>query len=116
MRLKSSIWVSAYLRRCQTAGASVAVVRRGDNDAGAIYICINRLDGRVEIYAPAPAGLATATRDRSWIRCFQNAVSEEETSRYLGRQIEFDRDLWIVEVEDRLGRHFLEDADIEELR
>jgi hypothetical protein len=116
MRLKSSIWVSAYLRRCQTAGASVVVVRRGDNDAGAIYICVNSLDGRVEIYGPAPAGLMTATRDRSWIRCFQNAVSEEETSRYLGRQIEFDPDLWIVEVEDRSGRHFLEEADIEELR
>ena len=57
MRIKSEIWVKAYLRRCQVQGLSAVVVRRGDEHAGAIYICVNRLDGTVKLYGPAPAGL-----------------------------------------------------------
>ena len=57
MRIKSEIWVKAYLRRCQVQGLSAVVVRRGDEHAGAIYICLNRLDGTVKLYGPAPADL-----------------------------------------------------------
>ena len=31
MRLKSEIWVTAYLRRCQGEGVPVVIVQRGDN-------------------------------------------------------------------------------------
>ena len=54
MRLKSGIWVAAYIRRCQVAGAFVAVRRRGADEAGAIFIKLNRLDGTAEVYGPAP--------------------------------------------------------------
>ena len=47
MRVKSEIWVRAYLRRCQAEGVPVVIVRRGDEAAGAIFICIDRLDGTV---------------------------------------------------------------------
>ena len=57
MRIKSEIWVRAYLRRCQAEGVPVVIVRRGDEAAGAIFICIDRLDGTVLLYGPAPAGL-----------------------------------------------------------
>jgi hypothetical protein len=36
-------------------------------------------------------------------------IPEAEAESYLARQIEFDADIWIVSVEDRQGRHFLED-------
>ena len=42
MRLKSEIWVKAYLRRCAVAGASGVVARHGDDDAGAIFIKVVR--------------------------------------------------------------------------
>ena len=57
MRIKSEIWVKAYLRSCQGRGVAAVVVRRGDESAGAIYICVNRLDRTVSLYGPAPAGL-----------------------------------------------------------
>src|ERR1700710_1208875 len=38
MRLKSSIWVAAYLRRCQTEGVFGAVRRRGAEEAGAGFV------------------------------------------------------------------------------
>ena len=44
MRLKSEIWVKAYLRRCTVNGASGVVARHGDDDAGAIFIKIVRQD------------------------------------------------------------------------
>ena len=54
MRLKSGIWVAAYLRRCNVEGVFAAVRRRGAEEAGAIFIKINRLDGTGILYGPAP--------------------------------------------------------------
>jgi hypothetical protein len=111
MRIKSEIWVRAYLRRCQSEGIPVVIVRRGDEAAGAIFICVDRLDGTVSLYGPAPAGLMDSDTERRWVKCFESrAVSTVEADRYLARQREFDPDLWIIEIEDRAGRHFLGDA------
>jgi hypothetical protein len=110
MRLKSELWVKAYLRRCQHEGASAVLVRRGDTDAGSIFIKVSRLDGTASLFGPAPAGLAQAREDRQWQRCLEHQpIPEAEAESYLARQIEFDADIWIVSVEDRQGRHFLED-------
>ena len=110
MRLKSEIWVKAYLRRCQHEGAAAVLVRRGDTDAGAIYIKVSRLDGTAALFGPAPAGLEGAREDRCWQSCLdRQPTTETEADAYLERQIDFDPDLWIVSVEDRQGRHFLED-------
>lgn len=110
MRLKSEIWVKAYLRRCQHDGAAAVLVRRGDSDAGAIYIKVSRLDGTAALYGPAPAGLHEAREDRRWQPCLGHvSAPESEADSYLARQVEFDPDIWIVAVEDRQGRHFLDD-------
>src|SRR5262245_37827519 len=115
MRLKSEIWVKAYLRRCQVHGVAAVVVRRGDDDAGAIYVCINRLDRTVTLYGPAPAGLEGGDTERRWVKCLPAGfIAEEEATSYLARQIKFDGDIWIVEIEDKAGRHFLGDAVAEE--
>ena len=109
MRLKSDIWVKAYVRRCSVDGAHAVVVRHGDDDAGAIFIKINRLDGQASLFGPAPAGFDAGDRERLWITCFPAAfVPEPEVDAYLGREARFDSDLWVIEVEDRSGRNFLE--------
>lgn len=110
MRLKTEIWIKAYVRRCHVAGVFAGVVRHGDDDAGAIFIKINRLDGTAALYGPAPMGLETDGQDRSFSAHIDRAnASERDVDGYLARQVEFDSDLWIVEVEDRAGRHFLDD-------
>ena len=110
MRLKSEIWVKAYIRRCAVAGAAAVVVKHGDDDAGAIYIRISRLDGQAALFGPAPAGLSGTDFDRQWVSLMgEEFVSEAEVHNYLEREARFDSDLWIVEVEDRQGRHFLGD-------
>jgi hypothetical protein len=107
MRVRTEIWVRAYLRRCQAEGVPVYVGRRGDEAAGAVFICVNRLDGTVVLYGPAPAGLAGTETERRWVSLFGGSVADVQV--YLARQWDFDPDVWVLELEDRAGRHFLGD-------
>ena len=110
MRLKSEIWAKAYIRRCAANGAHAVVVRHGDDDAGAIYIKVAHLDGHATVFGPAPAGREDADFDRRWVACLKGkTVTEHDASHYLERETRIDSDLWIIEVEDRQGRHFLND-------
>jgi hypothetical protein len=113
MRLKSGIWVSAYLRRCQVEGAFAAVRRRGAEEAGAVFVKINRLDGTADLFGPAPQ---TAFDDvhpaeRAFSPCLAGQpATEADIETYLAREVRFDPDVWIVEVEDRAGRNFLDNV------
>jgi hypothetical protein len=111
MRLKSKIWVSAYLRRCFVEGVFGAVRRSGAEEAGAIFIKVSRLDGTADLYGPAPQAVFDSTQpfERAFSPCLKTLpASEAEIEAYLVRQIRYDPDLWIVEIEDRAGRHFLD--------
>jgi hypothetical protein len=113
MRLKSAIWVAAYVRRCHVEGAFAAVRRRGAEDAGAIFIKLNLLDGTAELFGPAPQAVfgETGPADRAFMRCFgDKPVPEDKIDERLVREVRFDSDVWIIEVENRDGRHFLDDV------
>lgn len=110
MRLKSAIWVAAYVRRCHMEGAFAVVRRRGAEEAGAIFIVANRLDGTADLYGPAPQTAFEDARpsDRAFSAVLkQSPASEADVNARLAREIGFDPDIWIVEVEDKAGRHFL---------
>lgn len=111
MRLKSAIWVSAYIRRLGIEGIPAVVVRRGAEEAGAIFVKINRLDGTADVYAPAPQTAFDEDRPsgRIWTRATGGEPADDaKAEEYLARQFRFDSDIWVVEVEDRTGRHFLD--------
>jgi hypothetical protein len=111
MRLKSAIWVAAYIRRCHIEGAFAVVRRRGAEEAGAIFIKVSRLDGTAELFAPAPQSAFDDANpaDRAFARSSgAEPVPEDKIEARLAREIRFDPDAWIIEVEDRAGRHFLE--------
>ncbi len=109
MRLKSEIWVKAYVRRSASGGRQAYIVRHGDDDAGAIYIRINRLDGTSLLFGPAPASLSGLETDRRWVGHFKGEMRPDaEVDLYLEREARTDPDLWIVEVEARDGAHGLE--------
>src|SRR3981081_384352 len=111
MRLKSSIWVAAYIRRCQVEGLFAAVRRHGADEAGAIFVKINRLDGTADLYGPAPQAAPDETppADRAVSPGPQvQPAPESDVEDFLGREMRFDPDVWIVETEDRAGRHFLD--------
>ena len=110
MRLKSAIWVAAYVRRCHTEGAFAAVRHRGAEEAGAIFVKLNRLDGTAELFGPAPQSMFDTARpaDRLFSRCLPESP-EAKIEERLARELRFDPDVWIIEVEDRAARHFLDD-------
>lgn len=110
MRLKSEIWVKAYIRRCACEGVPAIVARRGDQQAGSIYIRVCNLDGQSWVYCPAPAGWDGVETDRKWCAALKSELaSDAEADDYISRQYRLDPDIWVIEVEDRQGRHFLED-------
>lgn len=111
MRLRAEFWVKAYIRRCAVEGASAVVVRHGDDDAGAIFIKVDRLDGTCFLFGPAPAGLDGAESDRRWVAHLSPSGAEPAAAdAFLAREARFDSDLWLIEVEDRKGRNFLDDS------
>jgi hypothetical protein len=111
MRLKSALWVAAYLRRCQVEGIFAALRRRGAEEAGAIFVRISRLDGTSDLFGPAPQSAVNETRgaDRTFAASLkQQPAPDEAVEAYLAREMKFDSDIWIVEVEDPAGRNFLD--------
>ena len=110
MRLKSSIWVAAYLRRCQTEGIFGAVRRRGAEEAGAVFVKIALLDGKAMLYVPAPQTVYDESRpiERIFMPTSTEPMPEVSVEERLVKEIRFDPDAWIVETEDRAGRHFLD--------
>lgn len=114
MRLPTELWVKSYLRQRVAAGAFATVARHGDDEHGTVWIKINRLDGTAVLLGPAPRPLDAdeATGDeRQFIVMHKSpSISEADAEAQLVRARDFDGDLWIVEVEDREGRHGLEAA------
>ena len=110
MRLKSALWVAAYLRRCQVEGSAAVVRRRGAEEAGAVFVRICRLDGTSELFGPAPQSVFDdRPADRIFAPCLPSQPAPDDAiEAYLKRELKFDPDLWIVEVEEPTGRNFLE--------
>ncbi len=103
-RVKAEFWVKALIRRSETAGAFAAVVHKGDETAGSMILKINTLDGHARALVPGYA----IEGHRVWrSQPGTEPVAENDVDAYIARAIERDPDLWVVEIEDREGRHFL---------
>jgi len=92
----------AHVRRCVAAGIPVVVIRRGESERGTLILKINQLERDVRVLSQA--------RDLSgrlgWLAAFDGAaVKEADADAYIARAIKRDPDLWVIEIEDREGRH-----------
>ncbi len=106
-RLKAEIWVKAHIRTCSFMNVPVFVVRRGDDTAGTVLIKINRLNSKFRVLTPTTD---FETGGRQWLQATgTDWVEEEIADTYIEKQISFDRDIWVIEIEDAEGRHFLQD-------
>jgi hypothetical protein len=106
MRLKSAIWAAAYVRRRHVEGAFAAMRRRGAEEAGAIFIVVNRLDGSGALYGPAPQSTIEEPAERTFTTLVDGPEAAIEAR--LARELKFDPDIWVIEVEDRAGGHCLD--------
>lgn len=103
-RLVSSFWVQAYLTRLRLQDIPAFVVAHGDDTAGAVLVKINTLDGRAAAFQRS-YDLMTDTHQ--WIELIAGAEADIDAA--VARQRSFDSDLWVIEVEDRQGRHLLDE-------
>ena len=100
-RLKTSLVIQAAVRLCALRAVPIAVTRRGDEDAGAILLKLNRRDLGFSVLAQT----RSKNGESAWIRATGEALVDEQTAdAYIARQIQRDPDLWVVEIEDREGR------------
>ena len=103
MLLSTDIWVAALIRRAEQAGAFAMVLRKGDARAGAVLVKLaNRRTGNIRLLAEATRG----DGERIWM---QPTLTAEEGAldAYVERAVRIDPDVWVVEIEDNKGRHFL---------
>ena len=104
MRLTSDVWVSAYLTRLRLADIPAFVIRKGDATAGAVLIKLNTLDGNAVAFQRS---FDLMTGERAWVVLAEGPEAEVDAS--LAKQAGFDPDLWMIEVEDKAGRHLLDE-------
>lgn len=99
--IPAQLWVSALLRRASVAGAFPTIVHRGDEQRGDVLVKVARARGEAQLYAPAfnPEGPTEFER--------LSAEDEAGVDTLIAKRLKADRDLWVIEIEDREGRHFI---------
>ncbi len=101
IRVKTHIFVGALLRQAQISGAFAYVVSKGDPDAGSVVLRVADLSGGNRLYRPVTA----MDGDRLWME--SEKMDDMTAHTEIGKLLSYDADLWVIEIEDRAGRHFL---------
>ena len=107
-RLTADFWVAAYLGRLRQADIPAFIVARGDGTAGAILVKQSPLDGTATLFQRS---VDPGTSERNWMVLIDGPEAEVDAA--IARQRDFDPDLWVIEVEDRDGRHLLGEPGLE---
>lgn len=104
-RLPTKVWVDALVRRAQVAGAAAFVLQSGDEERGDVLVKVARLDGTAAVYTPT----MNLDGDRIFLDLIVQGIGPDEAGvdAYVRKARDRDRDLWVIEIEDRDGRHFL---------
>ncbi|WP_022702544.1 DUF1491 family protein [Pseudorhodobacter ferrugineus] len=103
-RLTADFWVRAYLKRLELAGIPAFITAHGDATAGAVLVKQAPLDGTARAFQRS---FDLMSGNRAWVVLIAGAEADVDAA--IARQRQFDSDLWVVEVEDRAGRHLLEE-------
>lgn len=102
-RLTARFWVDAYLARLRMYNIPAFVVAHGDDTGGAVLVKLATLDGKAVVFQRS---FDLVSGDLVWIELCAGA--ERDVDDAVARQRGFDPDLWVIEVEDRAGRHLLD--------
>ncbi|GHA56759.1 GTP-binding protein [Amylibacter ulvae] len=102
-RLTTDFWVGAYRRRLQLADIPAFVTAKGDATAGAVLVKLNTLDGQACLYQRS----YDLDGNRVWVTLSEGADADVDAA--CAKQRSFDPDIWVIEIEDKQGRHLLDE-------
>lgn len=110
-RVTTEMWVAAQIRVVEAEGAAAQIVRKGAAQSGAVAIkVIQPGPSPREALATALTGASFGDGRSGWMWLVgPEPAPEPEVEARLASQARFDPDLWVLEIEDRQGRHFLQD-------
>ncbi len=109
MSVKTEIWVKAHLRRCFNAGLTGVVARRGAPEAGSVFVKVTLPGGVGRLMAPAAGPTYDEYGGRSWVEPLgSDPVAQSDIERFLARQLAFDPDIWILDIDDPGGTGLLD--------
>ncbi|MDM8168483.1 DUF1491 family protein [Roseovarius sp.] len=103
-RLTAEFWVQAYLARLRLQDIPAFVTAHGDDTAGAVLVKLNTLDGQAQAFQRS---FDLMSGERAWVVLAEG--EERAVDEAIAKQRGFDPDLWVIEVEDRAGRHLLDE-------
>lgn len=107
-RLTARFWVDAYLARLSLLNIPAFVVAHGDDTGGAVLVKLATLDGQATLFQRS---FDLMSGERRWVELVKGA--ERDVDEAVRRQRGFDPDLWVIEVEDRQGRHLLDEPGLD---
>jgi hypothetical protein len=107
-RLKTRIWVQAQIRLCDIANLPAYIVKRGDPDAGAVILRLNRLDGTSNVFNQARLADGSAAWSKATGSDAEGRIADADAVAYIERQRKYDPDLWVLEIEDPERRYTLD--------
>ncbi|ARW09558.1 MULTISPECIES: DUF1491 family protein [Acetobacter] len=95
-RLKTDIMARAILRQSGQDGRSAMLLRKGDPDAGGILVVLAARNGSGVVLSQT----RTPEGEPAWLRATGNTpVDAEQIQKFIERQVKFDPDLWVLEIE-----------------
>jgi hypothetical protein len=100
--LPTDFMISAQIRTAGREGVPITVLRHGHNASGTIILKINRLDGTARVLTQVRYNdeLVWSPVSRT------DPMAEADADSYLERQKQIDPDSWLIEIEDKQGRHW----------
>ena len=107
-RLTARFWVDAYLMRLGLQDIPAFVVAHGDDTGGAVLVKLATLDGNAVLFQRSFDLMSGARR---WVEL--DSGVEADVDAAVARQRSFDPDIWVIEVEDRAGRHLLDEEGLD---
>ena len=96
-RLRSILLVETCMRLAESAGRPIAVLHRGDADAGSVFIKVYSRSGLASLFGQS----LSDDGQLIWRNVLSEASrTEAAADERIANEIRIDRDIWIIEVLD----------------
>jgi hypothetical protein len=101
-RLTSTMFVAALLRLAEQEGGFAAVVKRGDEHAGAVLIILAERGQPVDVLER----LLTGDGRYAWASPLAAPHNAADIDKFLEKRRRFDPDSWVIELDTASAERF----------